>query len=95
VQGSRVYIVTNRRDGTLYIGVARGIVRRAGERRLGLVKGFTQHYGLKRHAYVERHADFRSAIRREKTLKSCPRTRKMRLIHKRNPDLVDLYDRFA
>ena len=42
-----VYIITNRRDGVLYVGVTSDIQRRAHEHREGLVDGFTKRYGLK------------------------------------------------
>ena len=44
---SCVYIVANRRRGTLYTGVTSDLPRRAFEHREGLVKGFTTKYGCK------------------------------------------------
>jgi len=69
MQGGWVYIVTNRPNGTLYVGVTSNIARRAWEHREGLVEGFTKQHGLKRLVFVERHEDIREAIRREKALK--------------------------
>lgn len=43
-----VYIVTNRANGILYVGVTDNLARRAWEHREGLIDGFTKHYGLKR-----------------------------------------------
>ena len=43
-----VYIVTNRPNGTLYIGVTTDLARRIWEHREGLVDGFTKRYGLNR-----------------------------------------------
>src|SRR3984893_5225843 len=40
-----VYIMTNRRNGTLYVGVTDDLARRAWEHRAGLVEGFTKQYG--------------------------------------------------
>jgi len=48
MRGAWVYIVTNRPNGTLYVGVTNDIGRRAHEHRAGLVDGFTRRYGLKR-----------------------------------------------
>jgi putative endonuclease len=87
-----VYIMTNRRDGTLYIGVTNDVARRAFEHRQGAVKGFTQRYGLKMLVYCEEFDDIRDAIQREHTIKHWPRAWKVRLIHSINPQWDDLYD---
>jgi predicted GIY-YIG superfamily endonuclease len=65
MRGGWVYIMTNRPNGILYLGVTSDLARRAWEHRMGLVEGFTKRYGLKRLVYDERHEDIRSAIRRE------------------------------
>ncbi|MBT3399887.1 MAG: GIY-YIG nuclease family protein [Rhodospirillaceae bacterium] len=92
MSGGWVYIVTNRRDGTLYVGVTSDIARRAWEHREGVVEGFTQRYRLKRLVYVETHNDIRDAIQREKTIKHWSRSWKTGLIETTNPDWTDLYD---
>src|SRR6185437_2830556 len=46
--GGWVYIVTNKPNGTLYVGVTSDLSRRAWEHRQGMVEGFTKRYGLKR-----------------------------------------------
>ena len=92
MSGCWVYIVTNRRDGTLYVGVTSDIARRAWEHREGVVDGFTQRYRLKRLVYVETHNDIRDAIQREKTIKHWSRSWKTGLIETTNPDWTDLYD---
>ena len=91
MQGGWVYIMTNRPNGTLYVGVTSNLARRVWEHREGLAEGFTKRYGLKRLVYVERHADIRGAIRREKAMKHWPRARKVRMILAGNPDWDDLY----
>jgi putative endonuclease len=91
VAGGWVYIMTNRPNGTLYTGVTSDIARRAWEHREGLVKGFTQRYGLKRLVYMEFHEDIRDAIQREKNLKHYSRAWKAQLIVEANPDWRDLY----
>jgi putative endonuclease len=45
--GGYVYILTNRPNGILYVGVTNDLVRRAFEHRSGFVEGFTKRYGLK------------------------------------------------
>ena len=90
--GGWVYFTTNRRDGTLYVGVTSNLPRRAFEHREGCVKGFTQRYALKRLVYYEYFDDIRDAIQREKPIKHWPRAWKVRLIHAANPEWDDLYD---
>ena len=57
-----VYIMTNRPNGTLYLGVTSNIVRRAWEHREGLLEGFTKRYDLTRLVYAERHEEIAAAI---------------------------------
>jgi len=90
--GGYVYFMTNRRDGTLYVGVTSDLIRRCYEHRNGLVDGFTKQYGLKSLVFFETYDDICLAIQREKTIKHWPRAWKVRLIHGSNPDWRDLYD---
>ena len=92
MRGGWVYIMTNRANGTLYVGVTSDIARRAWEHREGVAAGFTKRYGLKRLVYVERHDEIAAAIQREKTMKHWPRAWKVNLIRERNPDWDDLYE---
>ena len=85
-----VYIMTNRPNGTLYVGVTGDLSRRAFEHRDGLENGFAKRYGLTRLVYAERHDDIRDAIHREKRLKRWPRAWKVRLIVEGNPTWSDL-----
>jgi len=87
-----VYIMTNRPNGTLYVGVTANLARRAWEHREGVVEGFTTRHGLKRLVLAERHADIVTAIAREKAMKHWSRARKVRTILAANPDWSDLYD---
>ncbi len=66
MQGGWVYIMTNKPNGTLYVGVNGDLLRRTFEHREGMIDGFTKRYGLKRLVYFERHDDKRAAIQREK-----------------------------
>jgi putative endonuclease len=90
--GGWVYFMTNKRDGTLYVGVTSVLPKRAYEHREGLVDGFTKDKGLKRLVYYERHDTIQAAIQREKNIKHWPRAWKVRLIHTMNPEWEDLYD---
>ncbi|MAN76501.1 GIY-YIG nuclease family protein [Pelagibacterium flavum] len=87
------YILCNRRNGTLYIGVTNDIARRVWEHRQGKGGKFTRLYKVHRLVYAEIHEDVTIAIQREKTLKEWPRTWKIKQIEKDNPDWDDLYER--
>jgi putative endonuclease len=84
--------MTNRANGTLYVGVTNDLARRAWEHREGLMAGFTKRYGLKRLVYYERHESIIAAIQREKAMKHWPRAWKVRLILATNPEWADLYE---
>ncbi len=90
-----VYIMSNKRDGILYVGVTSDLLKRAYEHRSGLVAGFTKRYGLKLLVWFEQHDDIRSAIQREKMMKHWSRSWKVQLIHGANPEWRDLYDEFV
>ena len=59
--GGWVYMMSNRQNGTLYLGVTSNLPRRVWEHREGLVDGFTKQYGLKRLVWDERFEDIRLA----------------------------------
>jgi putative endonuclease len=88
-----IYIMTNRKNGTLYIGVTSELAQRIHQHRTGAFDGFTRQYRLHRLVYIEPHATMPLAIAREKRLKTWNRAWKVRLINKDNPDWNDLYDR--
>lgn len=90
MRGGYVYMMTNRPNGTLYVGVTNDIARRAYEHREGVIAGFTKRYGLKRLVYYEPHESIVAAIQREKAMKHWPRARKVRLILASNPEWRDL-----
>ena len=86
-----VYMMTNRPNGTLYVGVTSDLVRRVWQHREGVVEGFTKTHGLRRLVYYEGHESIVEAIKRERVLKHWVRAWKARLIVKSNPGWVDLY----
>jgi putative endonuclease len=90
--GGWVYIMTNRINGTLYVGVTNNLLRRVWEHREDLTEGFTKRYGLTRLVFFERHGHILSAIQREHNIKHWPRHWKLRLISAQNPEWIDLYD---
>jgi putative endonuclease len=85
-----VYFMSNRRDGTLYVGVTSDLIRRCYEHQKGLVPGFTKQHSLKRLIYYEAFDDIRLAIQREKTIKHWPRAWKVRLVNGFNREWNDL-----
>jgi putative endonuclease len=85
-------MMSNRRNGILYVGVTTNLPKRGFEHREGLIDGFTCRYGLKVLVYYEVFDDVRDAIQREKTMKHWPRAWKVRLIHGLNPEWKDLYE---
>lgn len=86
-----VYMMSNQRNGTLYIGVTSNLIQRVWQHKEKLIEGFTQRYGLNRLVWFEPHADAMSALTREKQLKKWNRAWKLRLIEALNPDWNDLY----
>jgi putative endonuclease len=92
MKGGWVYFMTNRRDGTLYVGVTAYLSERVHQHRVGRIAGFTARYGLKRLVYYEPYEDIRDAVQREKNIKHWPRAWKVRLIHGINPGWDDLYE---
>ena len=67
MSGGWVYIMTNRPNGVLYIGVTSDIARRAYEHREGIVPGFTKRYGLKQLVYTEFHESIATPSRGKRT----------------------------
>ncbi len=90
--GGWTYIMTNRPNGILYVGVTSDLARRVWEHREGLADGFTKRHGLTRLVHAERHDEITRAIQREKNLKHWPRAWKVKLILAENPEWRDLYD---
>ena len=85
-----VYIMTNKSDAVLYIGVTNNLQRRIYEHKNKLVKGFSEKYNLCKLVYYETTNDVNSAITREKQLKNWRRQWKMDLITAENPGFADL-----
>ena len=88
-----VYILSSRRNGTLYTGVTSDILGRTWEHKNELVEGFTRKYGVHTLVWFEPHSDISSAIAREKQIKGWNRAWKIKMIEKDNSGWNDLYDR--
>jgi len=87
-----VYILTNFRNTTFYIGVTNDLIRRIYEHKNEVVEGFTERYKLKKLIYFEEYQDPKEAIAREKQLKNWHREWKLNLIKTVNPTFLDLYE---
>ena len=85
-----VYILSSKRNGTLYIGVTNNLERRVYEHKNNIVKGFTLKYNVHQLVYFEQTVDVNSALQREKQLKKWNRKWKLALIEKDNPNWKDL-----
>jgi putative endonuclease len=64
-----VYILTNRDNEVMYIGVTNDLKRRLFEHKNKIFPGFTKKYNLNKLVYFELFYDISDAIRREKELK--------------------------
>ena len=87
-----IYILANKPNGTLYVGVTSDLIRRVYEHKQGLVPGFTKKYACKMLVYFEDYDNIILAIEREKQLKGGSRKKKISLIQSVNPNWNDLYD---
>ncbi len=86
-----IYILANKRNGTLYIGVTSNLVERVYEHKNNMIEGFSKKYNIHKLVYYEITDDIESAIRREKQLKKWNRKWKINLIENSNPEWRDLY----
>ena len=86
-----VYIMANRRNGTLYIGVTSDLAKRVWEHRNGVVPGFTRQYGCKALVWYEAFETLEEARLRELQMKKWKRLWKLTRIEDMNPDWRDLF----
>ena len=89
-----IYILTNKSNKVIYIGVTNDLERRMFEHKNKLVEGFTKRYNLMKLVFYEVTEDVESAISREKQLKNWHRDWKINLINQFNPEWEDLSERF-
>ena len=78
-----VYILTNKSNSVIYIGVTNDIARRVYEHRHHMINGFTDKYHVTKLVYVESAPDIRDAIQRAK---------KNALVESANPNWEDLWE---
>ena len=87
-----VYILTNKNNSVLYVGVSGDLKKRVWAHKRKIVEGFTKKYNVSTLVYFECSEDVHSALQREKQLKNWHRQWKINLISEKNPEWVDLYE---
>ncbi len=85
-----IYILTNKNDNVMYIGVTNNLMRRLYEHKNEIIDGFTKKYNTHKLVYFEEFKDPITAIKREKQLKHWSRIKKNRLVENENPTWKDL-----
>ena len=86
-----VYIMTNKNNRVLYIGMTNNMARRMAEHKNGVTDGFTRRYNIHKLIYFEEYAHPQEAIKREKSIKNFSREKKMNLIKQRNPSFEEIF----
>ncbi|KPL67963.1 hypothetical protein SZ64_07425 [Erythrobacter sp. SG61-1L] len=87
-----LYIVCNKRNGTLYLGVTSHLQQRIWQHREGLIEGFSKKYGCSRLVWTQHFSNLHDARQREWQMKKWKRAWKIELIEKDNPGWRDLWD---
>lgn len=87
-----VYILTNKRNGTLYVGSTNDLRKRIWQHKNKAVDGFTKKYGINKLMYYESAETQEAAAYRERQIKKWNRAWKIRLIEEKNPEWKDLYE---
>lgn len=87
-----VYILSNKINTVLYVGVTSNLIKRVWEHKNKAVPGFTARYNVDKLVYYETSESILSAIEREKQIKGGSRKKKTELINSINPQWKDLYE---
>jgi len=95
MHGGWVYIVTNRPNGTLYVGVTSDLARRQWEHREGVAMGSQRSTAWGALFGLSATTTSAASIQREHNLKHWPRAWKVQLILAGNPGWNNLYDQLA
>jgi len=90
-----IYILSNKVNTVLYVGVTSNLIKRVWEHKNKVVPGFTAKYNVDKLVYYETSESIMSAIEREKQIKGGSRKKKMELINSNNPQWKDLYNNIS
>ena len=90
--GGWVYILTNKKMGTLYVGSTSDLIGRVWQHKNKAIPGFTSKYNVDKLVYYEWHNRLDDMVKRERQIKDWRRAWKLRLIIDNNPDWRDLYN---
>ncbi|HNU54269.1 MAG TPA: GIY-YIG nuclease family protein [Candidatus Syntrophosphaera sp.] len=90
-----VYIIANKRHGTIYVGFTGDLKRRIADHKEGRIPGFTKRYGCKTLVWYQEFSSSVDAIATEKRLKNWKRDWKIELIESVNPEWKDQSDWFG
>ena len=85
-----VYILTNKANKVLYVGVTNNLERRIFEHKNKLIEGFTKKYNLSKLVFFEVFRNPGDAICSEKKIKGWLRKKKIELINSKNPKWENL-----
>jgi putative endonuclease len=85
-----IYILTNKKNGTLYIGVTSNLASRIDTHRRLDTPSFTKKYRLHVLVHIEYFETMEQAIAREKQLKAGSRKKKIDIIECHNPHWEDI-----
>ncbi len=91
-QTGYVYILTNKGNSVLYVGVTTNLLKRSYHHKLKYLHGFTKRYNLNKLVYYEVFIDIATARVREDKIKGWKREKKICLIESMNPEWKDLYN---
>ena len=87
-----VYIMTNKTNKVLYVGMSSNLLDRDDKHKNKFYKNsFTDKYNVNKLVYYETYSDVYLAIGREKQIKNLVRRKKIELIKKYNPKWQDLF----
>lgn len=84
------YILTNRKYGTLYIGVTSNLEHRIQQHRAQTYSWFTKKYNISQLVWFQEFSSIQEAILYEKKIKWRIRNRKIQLIEQDNPERKNL-----
>jgi putative endonuclease len=86
-----VYILANKKNGTLYVGMAKELEKRVVRHKSKKANQFAAKYDVDKLVYYEKHKSQEDALKREKQIKKWRRQWKMKLIENHNPEWDDLF----